>query len=100
MKKNILILDTGKEWGGGTNSLLELLKRVNKKTYSFIVLFYVNYKKGDDSCIKTEIEKLGIEFLLLKQENPPFPTKILKEIVRILCFFSKIIFFKNCIFWI
>ncbi len=99
MKKNILILDTGKEWGGGTNSLLELLKRVNKKKYSFSVLFYINYKKGNDSCIKKEIEKLGIEFLLLEQEKPPFPAKILKEIVRILFFFSKGIQ-KRLIFYI
>jgi len=99
MKKNILILDTGKEWGGGTNSLLELLKRANKKKYCFSVLFYINYNKGNDSCIKKEIEKLGIEFLLLKQEKSPFPVKILKEIVRILCFFSKIIQ-KQLIFYI
>ncbi len=99
MKKNILILDTGKEWGGGTNSLLELLKRANKKKYSFSVLFYINYKKGKDSCIKTEIEKLGIDFLLLEQEKPPFLAKILKEIVRILSFFSKSIQ-KQLIFYI
>lgn len=96
---NILILDTGKEWGGGTNSLLELLKRVNKKKYSFSVLFYNNYKKGNDSYIKTEIEKLGIEFLLLEQESPTFPAKILKETVRILFFFSKSIQ-KRLIFYI
>jgi len=30
LPKRILILDTGKEWGGGTNSLLELLKRIDK----------------------------------------------------------------------
>ncbi len=96
---NILVLDTGKEWGGGTNSLLELLKRVNKKKYIFSVLFYVNYEKGNDSCIKTEIEKLGIEFLLMERDNPSFPAKILKEIVRILFFFSKSIQ-KRLIFYI
>ena len=28
-RHKILLLDTGKEWGGGTNSMLELLKRIN-----------------------------------------------------------------------
>ena len=65
MKKKILILDTGKEWGGGTNSLLELLKRIDKNKYHFTVLFYNNYKKAGESDVKTEIEKLGMEFLVL-----------------------------------
>jgi glycosyltransferase involved in cell wall biosynthesis len=99
MKKNILILDTGKEWGGGTNSLLELLKRVNKKKFSFSVLFYINYQKGNESCIKQEIEKLGIEFLLLEREPTSFLTKIPKEIARILFFFSKKIQ-KKLIFYV
>jgi glycosyltransferase involved in cell wall biosynthesis len=99
MKKNILILDTGKEWGGGTNSLIELLKRANKKKYSFSVLFYINYQKGNDSCIKKEIEKIGIEFLLLKREPTSLLTKIPKEIARIFFFFSKKIQ-KKLIFYV
>ncbi|MEN2995327.1 MAG: glycosyltransferase, partial [Thermodesulfovibrio sp.] len=47
--KNILILDTGKEWGGGTNSLIELLKRIDRNKYSFTALFYYNYNKGSES---------------------------------------------------
>jgi len=89
MAKNILILDTGKEWGGGTNSLLELLKRVDKSRYRFSALFYTNYEKGDDSSIKTEIEKLGITFILLKQKKAPLGIKVLKEIIRTFFFFSK-----------
>jgi len=87
--KKILVLDTGKEWGGGTNSLLELLRRSDKGRYRFYVLFYVNYKRGKASDIKTEIEKLGIQFLLLKQEKPTVAEKIIKEIFRSLFFFSK-----------
>lgn len=86
---NILILDAGKEWGGGTNSLLELLKRIDKTRYHFTALFYYNYKKGDESDIKSEIEKLGIEFLLLEQKKKPAIVKILKELFRILFFFSR-----------
>ncbi|MBI5675574.1 MAG: glycosyltransferase family 4 protein [Nitrospirae bacterium] len=87
--KKILVLDTGKEWGGGTNSLLELLRRIDKSTYSFSALFYENYKRGNDSDIKTEIEKLGIQFQLIKQVKPAVAEKIIKEIFRNVLFFSK-----------
>lgn len=87
--KNILILDTGKEWGGGTNSLFELLKRLDKSKYNFTCLFYYNYKKGNISDIKTEVERLGIRFLLLEQKRQPVIAKILKEFIRFLFFFNK-----------
>jgi glycosyltransferase involved in cell wall biosynthesis len=86
---NILVLDTGREWGGGTNSLLELLKRIDRNRYKFSVLFYNNYKKGTDSDIKTEIEKLGINFLLLRQRRQPLIAKMLKESSRLIFFFNK-----------
>ncbi|MBT9537517.1 MAG: glycosyltransferase family 4 protein [Nitrospirae bacterium] len=89
MKKKILILDTGKEWGGGTNSLLELLKRIDKNKYHFTVLFYNNYKKGCESDVKTEIEKLGMEFLVLEQRAQPVMVKIAKELSRLTFFFSR-----------
>ncbi|HBR21115.1 MAG TPA: glycosyltransferase [Nitrospiraceae bacterium] len=89
MKKKILILDTGKEWGGGTNSLLELLKRIDKSKYHFTALFYNNYKKGYESNIKTEIEKLGVEFLILEQRKQPVIVKIAKELSRLTFFFSR-----------
>lgn len=87
--KNILILDTGKEWGGGTNSLLELLKRIDKNKYRFTVLFYYNYNKGNESDIKTEIKKLGIDFILLNQKEQPIIAKILKELIRVIFFFNR-----------
>ncbi|HDH06099.1 MAG TPA: glycosyltransferase family 1 protein [Nitrospirae bacterium] len=87
--KKVLILDTGKEWGGGTNSLLELLKRIDRDKYHFSVLFYNNYKKGEASDIKTEIEKLGIEFLVLEQGEQPVIAKCLKEMLRLVLFFNK-----------
>jgi glycosyltransferase involved in cell wall biosynthesis len=89
MKKKILILDTGKEWGGGTNSLLELLKRIDKNKYHFTALFYNNYKKGSESDIKTEAEKLGVEFLVLEQRKQPVMIKTAKELSRLIFFFSK-----------
>jgi len=89
LPKKILILDTGKEWGGGTNSLLELLKRIDKTKYHFTALFYNNYKKGDESDIKSEIEKLGVEFLILEQRTQPVIAKTAKELLRLLFFFSR-----------
>ena len=87
--KNILILDTGKEWGGGTNSLLELLRRIDRTNYKFTVLFYHNYSKPGESDIKTEIEKLGIDFSVLDRDSQPLTVKILKETARVLLFFSR-----------
>lgn len=87
--KKVLILDTGKEWGGGTNSLLELLHRINKKNYKFTVLFYHNYDRPGKSDIKTEIEKLGIDFLLLDRCNQSVTAKVLKELGRVPLFFNR-----------
>lgn len=99
MAKNILILDTGKEWGGGTNSLLELLRRIDRRDYKFTALFYHNYPKPGESDIKTEMERLGIEFILFASTKQPFLAKILKEIGRILLFFNRTLR-KLYIFWI
>lgn len=98
MSHKILILDTGKEWGGGTNSLIELLKRIDKNKYHFTAMFYNNYKRGSDSDIKTEIEKLGVDFLLLEQKKQSLAVKILKELARSLLFFSS--YRKYLVFWI
>ena len=89
MPKHVLVLDTGKEWGGGTNSLLELLKRIDREAFRFTGIFYHDYKKGKESTIKTELENMGIPFLLLKQERQPVMAKFLKELCRAVFFFSK-----------
>jgi glycosyltransferase involved in cell wall biosynthesis len=87
--KNILVLDTGKEWGGGVNSLLELLKRIDKSNYKFTALFYHNFQKPGESDIKTEIEKLKVDFILLQRSDQNVAGKILKECGRALLFFSR-----------
>ncbi|MGA2192406.1 MAG: glycosyltransferase, partial [Nitrospirota bacterium] len=74
-------LDTGNEWGGGTNSLIELLKRLDREKYNISVLFYRNFKKGRDSDIKTAIEGLGFEFMVLESPRP-FIKNLVKEAVR------------------
>ena len=77
----VLVLDTGNEWGGGTNSLIELLKRVDRSRYEFTALFYRNYPKGDSSDIKAGIEKLGVKFILLESPRPRLKN-FLKELAR------------------
>lgn len=80
--KKILILDTGKEWGGGTNSLIELLKRADRHSYSFDAIFYDNYKMGASSDIKTVLEDLGVGFSLMPRSRPGLGARALKGTVR------------------
>lgn len=97
--KNVLILDTGKEWGGGTNSLIELLRRLDKTKYRFKALFYDNYKRGDKSDIKSEIERLGVDFIHLGRHKQMTAAKILKEAGRVIFFFNRKLR-KSYLFWI
>jgi glycosyltransferase involved in cell wall biosynthesis len=86
--KKVLILDTGKEWGGGTNSLLALLERIDRKRYRFSALFYNNYRMGRDSDIKSELTKLGVEFIERKSFKKKALAKPLKELARTAFFLS------------
>jgi len=88
-KKRICILDTGKEWGGGTNSLMELLKRADKKRYSFSALFYENYGMGEGPDVKSELERLGVEFIHMERSPVKLYARGLKEAGRALFFFSR-----------
>ncbi|OGQ56731.1 MAG: hypothetical protein A3J24_05630 [Deltaproteobacteria bacterium RIFCSPLOWO2_02_FULL_53_8] len=86
--KKILVLDTGKEWGGGTNSLLELVRRCDKERYAFTALFYNNYAKGSTSDIKTELGGLGIDCHIIGQTPQGRAAKALKETVRAFFFLA------------
>jgi glycosyltransferase involved in cell wall biosynthesis len=86
---SILILDTGKEWGGGTNSLLELLRRASREKYRFLAVFHHNYERGGAGNIKQALEQIGVEALILPQRSPPFAAKLAKEALRALLFFSR-----------
>lgn len=85
----ILLLDTGREWGGGTNSLIELLKRTNRERYHYLCVFYHNYTRGDASDVRSELTKIGIDFILLTPSPQPWWAKGLKELARVLLFFSR-----------
>lgn len=89
MTRRIILLDTGKEWGGGTNSMLELLKRIERSRYEICCVFYDDYKKGSGARISEELARLGLRFLQLPRRPQSKVAKLLKEILRTLLFFSK-----------
>jgi len=78
----VLILDTGKEWGGGTNSLLELLKRIDRTRFEIGACFYHDYSRGEGSSISRELAALGIPFTRLPDLRQPLWAKLAKELVR------------------
>jgi len=82
MKKRILLLDTGKEWGGGTNSMIELLKRIDRERFEISALFYRNYRKGDASTLQAELAALGIPLDIEPPLRQPLWAKLAKELTR------------------
>ena len=82
MSRRILLLDTGKEWGGGTNSMFELLKRIDRTRFNVTALFYRNYPKGDASDLRNELAKIGITLELQAPVKQPLWAKLAKELVR------------------
>jgi len=78
----ILVLDSGKEWGGGTNSLLELLKRIDRKRFDISACFYHDYARGEGSSISQELAALGIPFTRLPDLHQPLWAKLGKELAR------------------
>ena len=82
MPLKTLLLDTGKEWGGGTNSMIELLKRVDRHRFDITALFYHNYAKGGDSDLRRELDSIGIPLSILPPLRQPLWAKIAKELAR------------------
>lgn len=81
--KRILLLDTGNEWGGGTNSMFELLKRVDRKRFDVTCCFYKDYKKGRSGrLLSEELADIGIPLIVLPQRKQPLWAKLAKEVVR------------------
>lgn len=80
--KRILLLDTGREWGGGTNSLLELLRRIDRSRYEITPLFYENYARGKESSLKEALASAGYALHLLPRRRQPFWAKLGKELAR------------------
>ena len=81
--KRILLLDTGNEWGGGTNSMFELLKRIDREHFAVTCCFYTNYRKGKGGrLLSEELAEIGIPLLILPTEQQPLWAKLAKEIAR------------------
>lgn len=85
----VLVLDTGKEWGGGTNSLLELLKRIDRSRFGLTACFYQDYPKGGNSSLSRELSAIGIPLILLGSLTQPLWAKIAKELVRGLLWWNR-----------
>lgn len=77
-----LLLDTGKEWGGGTNSLFELLKRIDRSRFAFSAVFYHNYPRGAGSDLERELAAIGIPLRILPPPRQPLWAKLAKELAR------------------
>lgn len=81
MVKRILLLDTGNEWGGGTNSMIELLKRIDRTRFAVTACFYRNYRHGD-STLQEALTAIGIPLVILPTRSQPLWAKLAKELVR------------------
>lgn len=82
MSRRILLLDTGKEWGGGTNSMMELLKRIDRNRYDITPLFFDNYARGSDGDLRGALAEIGYELKLLPRLRQPLWAKLAKEFSR------------------
>jgi len=61
-RAHVLILDTGHEWGGGTNSLLELVARLPKDRYRLRAVFCTDYRRGGGETIGQALTAHGVRF--------------------------------------
>jgi glycosyltransferase involved in cell wall biosynthesis len=82
MTMRILLLDTGKEWGGGTNSMIELLKRLDRSRYAVTPLFFDCYPRGDGADLRGALADIGYPLEILPRLMQPWWAKGLKELVR------------------
>ncbi len=77
----VLLLDTGNEWGGGTNSMIELVKRLDSQRFQVTACFYRNYAKAD-STLERELAAIGVPLRLMPTRRQPLWAKVAKELLR------------------
>ncbi len=87
-RSKILLLDSGKEWGGGTNSMLELLKRIDREKFEISCCFYNDYSRDNGETISQILNSLNVPVFFIPQVKQPAWAKISKEVLRTLFFFS------------
>lgn len=81
--QRILLLDTGNEWGGGTNSMFELLKRLDRTRFAVTCCFYKDYRKGEAGrLLSEELAAIDIPLILLPTRRQPLWAKLAKEVAR------------------
>lgn len=88
-KQKIMLLDNGREWGGGTNSMLELLKRIDRDAFDITCCFYHNYARGNGETIKSVLNAITIPVVFIPQKKQPGWAKLAKEAARALLFFNR-----------
>ena len=86
-KKNILVYDSGKEWGGGTNSLIYLLEKADKSRFNFFIVFLFNYANNETN-IRIKVESTNSKFYLIERKRNKI-SKITIELLRLILFFNK-----------
>jgi glycosyltransferase involved in cell wall biosynthesis len=101
MQRHIVIFDSGKEWGGGTNSLLQLVQYADTTKFYFHVVFLFNYA-NENSTIGEAIRNDNVNFHLINTQKNKY-VKLIKELARVVFFFNKnilkeIIFLVDYIF--
>ena len=77
----MLLLDTGKEWGGGTNSMIELLKRLDRARFAVTACFYHDYPRGS-STLAVELAAIGVPLMVMPVRSQPLWAKMAKELAR------------------
>ncbi|MDP1652087.1 MAG: glycosyltransferase [Rhodocyclaceae bacterium] len=87
MKPHILFVDTGKEWGGGTNSLLLLVTGLKARGYRVAAAFFHDYA-GQGQSVGETFRQAGIDFHLLPVIRLKWH-KVLRELLRALLFFNR-----------
>lgn len=91
MVKRIAVLDSGKEWGGGINSLFELMRRIDRRSWDCTVILYQDLAKGNDSTLSRELAAIGIPTVILPSLEPSVSFKIMKHASKAVSFFSRTI---------
>lgn len=88
-RQKILLFDNGREWGGGTNSMLELLKRIDRQKFDITCCGYYNYSRGEGETLKSVLASINIPIIFISQAKQPLIAKIKKELVRSLLFYNR-----------
>ena len=80
-RAHVLILDTGREWGGGTNSLLELVARLPQDRYRLRAAFLEDYRRGGAETVGQALASHGVRFHHLPQPGG-LGEKLAREVGR------------------